>query len=494
MAADRSKRTIQRGYTRLQMIRRTKIFVTLGPSSDDEGTIKSLLKAGADCIRLNLSHGSADNHRQLMSRVREQAQAIDRHIPIMLDLMGPRYRLGVIPEGERLLRRRTKVLLSNDPKTADVPIGDPDLLQHLREKERVLIDNGSIELTVQACRGEQVTATVVSGGKLTSRKGINLPDSDLPFKVSRKDARDIRFAVQENADYLAASYVGRAADVEAIRKRLRRLGSDIPIVAKLERARAVENIDEIAATADGVMVARGDLGVEVPLHQVPTLQKRIINSCRRYGRPAIVATQMLESMMTSPRPTRAEASDVANSVFDGTDGLLLTGETAAGAYPVKAVRIMEQIVQEAESFAREDPWGIRSKILSEDGPGGFPEVADAVARAAVFTTRHLDVRHIVAFSRSGFTARLIARYRPQVPVLALTPSERVARRLQALWGVRPLLIPAHFDTDDEIVQFAEHQLRARRLVRLGDRLIVLKGGPLAGQQQNNMMRVHQVTR
>ena len=330
------------------MIRRTKIIATLGPSSGDERTIRLLLKSGVDVVRLNLSHGSQQEHRVLIRIVRQIAESLDRNVPIMLDLMGPRYRLGTLPNEGRQLRARQNVVLSSSAKESDVPIGNPELLQHLQPGERVLIDNGRVELRVQRRRPDRVEARVVTGGLITTRKGINLPDSDLPFQISRKDKGDIRLAVAESVEYLAASYVGCAADVMAVRRQIKRSGGDLPVVAKLERARAVEHIDEIVDSADAVMVARGDLGVEVPLHRVPTIQKRILESGCHFGKPVIVATQMLESMITHPQPTRAEASDIANTVFEGTDALLLTGETAAGAHPIKVVRTMVEIIGEAE--------------------------------------------------------------------------------------------------------------------------------------------------
>lgn len=475
------------------MTRRTKIIATLGPSSKDDRTIVRLLKSGADVIRLNLSHGTTAEHRELISRVRRGSESIGSQIPIMLDLMGPRYRLGVIPEGKRRLRRRQRVALGHDEEIADVPLDSAGLLRHIRPKERILIDNGLVELEVERCAGDDVIARVITGGVISTRKGINLPDSNLPFQISAKDLEDIRFAAEQRIEYLAASYVGSAADVEAVRKQIEQFGDSIPIVAKIERARAVERIDEIVAAADGVMVARGDLGVEVPLHRVPTLQKRIIDACRLLGRPAIVATQMLESMIDNPRPTRAEVSDVANSVFDGTDALLLTGETAVGRYPIKAVQMMDEVISEAETYAAEEASETRARLLFDAGTGGFPEVADAVARAAVFTSHHLGIRHIIVFSRTGFTVRMISRYRPQVPVFALTPDDRVARRMQILWGVRPLLLDPDLGSVDEIIAFAEDHLRSRKLARRGDRWIILKGGPGGSGPQENSMRVHEVS-
>lgn len=476
------------------MQRRAKIIATLGPASSDSGTIRRILQAGADVIRLNLSHGSRDQHRAVLQRIRQIAESRDQHVPIMLDLMGPRYRLSEIPEGERRLRPNERVTLGSDAQDVDVPIDNPDLLQHLRRGERVLIGDGLLEVQIIGRREDRLSARVISGGLITSRKGINLPDSNLPFEISRKDRTDIRFAVEERVDFLAASYVGCAQDLEAVRRVVKRARGNQLLVAKLERGRAVENLEEIVEAADAVMVARGDLGVEVALHTVPVLQKKIIDAGCHYGKPVIVATQMLDSMIERSRPTRAEASDVANAVFDGADALLLTGETAIGKYPVETVRTMVEIIAEAEEYALNRGSTDRSELLSqaENLGGGLPAIADAVARAAVFTARHLGVRQIVVFSQSGFTARLIARYRPAVPILAFTISDAVARRVQLLWGVRPLILSQDLGSGTDIVSLVERHLKEKRLVRRGERLIILMGHPIRDRPLTNLMRIHRV--
>ena len=412
----------------------------------------------------------------------------------MLDLMGPRYRLGTLPGGPRSVRRRQVVVLAKDSATADIPIGNSKLLRYLKVGERVLIGDGMVELKVLRHGTHQVEARVVTGGTVSTRKGINLPDSNLPFQISAKDRGDIQMAVEEGVDYLAASYIGSAKDVEAIRRQVQGAGGDLPLLAKLERARAMNHIDEIVDAADAVMVARGDLGVEVPLYRVPTLQKEIIRSGRHFGKPVVVATQMLDSMIKHPRPTRAEVSDVANTVFDGTDALLLTGETAAGDYPLQTVRTMVKIIEEAESFALGQSANWRYKLLIEADSGGFPEVADAVARAGVFTAQNLGVQRLVAFSRSGFTARLISRYRPSVPVLVFTPEERVARQMQLLWGVDPVPVTDRPDTEEEVVAALEGRLKSAHLVKPGERLVILMGSRVGDRRPTNMMRIHQVGR
>jgi pyruvate kinase len=349
---------------------------------------------------------------------------------------------------------------------------------------------------------------VVNGGPVKDRKGINLPDSALPFTISEKDRGDIAFAVAEGADYLAASYVGEAAHLEAIRRVVAAAGGRVPLIAKLERATAVEHLEEITAAADGIMVARGDLGVEVPLYTVPVLQKQIIAAGRKAGKPVIVATQMLESMIEQPRPTRAEATDVANAVFDGADALMLSGETAVGRYPAEVVRTMGRIICEAEAWDRRRaaaghglrPLGqaIARPTFDLDPPldaaGNDPslDVPDLVSAAAVFAAGELGVTRIVAFSQSGFTARLVARYRPAAPIVAFTKSEQVARQLQLVWGVRPLLVGAEVEHLDGVMQVVDRQLQAAGLAAPGQRIIVLMGHPIRERPLTNLMRVHRV--
>jgi pyruvate kinase len=489
------------------MERRAKIMATLGPASCQEGVLRGLIRAGVDLFRLNLSHGSPEEHRTTIGRVRALASAEGVYLPIVLDLMGPRYRLGEIPGDGRLLQAGDEVVLGTVAEGVDLPV-EEGILEHLFPGERVLIDSGLIELRVLSRAGERVLARVVNGGTVKTRKGINLPDSALPFEISEKDRADIAFAVAEGADYLAASYVGEASHVEAVRAAITAYGGRIPIVAKLERATAIEHIEDITAAADGLMVARGDLGVEVPLRSVPVLQKRIVAAGRRAGKPVIVATQMLESMIEQPRPTRAEATDIANAVFDGADALMLSGETAAGKYPELAVTTMAEIILEAEEYARQSapekpdliPIGKiharRTFELDPVTPGrrddSTLDVPDMVSAAAVFAAEQLGVSRIVAFSQSGFTARLIARYRPPAPIVAFTPDARVARQVQLVWGVRPFVAQLEVDSLDDIVRAVERQLLDARLVAPGERIIILMGHPIRERPLTNLMRVHRI--
>jgi len=485
------------------MERRAKIVATLGPASDSEPVLGRLLRAGVDVVRLNLSHGSHEEHRARIARVRRLADAQRRHVAVLFDLMGPRFRLGVIPDGPRLLRKGERVVLGEPGRGVDLPVDDPEFLGYLEPGERVLVDNGRVELRVNAKRRGRVEARVVHGGPIATRKGINIPDTDLPFTISRKDRADLAFAVAEGADYLAASYIGRGEELERLRAVARRAGRELPIVAKLERARAIEHLDEIAEAADAVMVARGDLGVEMPLDQVPVLQKRIVAAGRRLGKPVIVATQMLESMIDQPRPTRAEASDVANAVFDGADALMLSGETAAGRYPVETVRTMDRIIRQAERYrwapGQREGWaagperplspGVTEKLSERDT---HLEVADVVCSSAVHAATQLGAKCIVAFSQGGFTARMIARYRPAVPIVVFTNDPGVARRMQLVWGVYPALVDEHVEGVTAVVRVVDRRLLAARLVRPGDPVVILMGDPIRDRPLTNLLRVHRV--
>jgi pyruvate kinase len=481
------------------MERRAKIVATLGPASSSGEVIDRLLDAGLDVVRLNLSHGSHEDHRALIREVRERARARERFIPIVLDLMGPRYRLGDIAGGERWLVEGEVVRLGAAGAVGEgLPVGDPDLLRHLKPGERVLLDNGLLELAVESCEDGAVAARVVQGGRVGSRKGINLPDTDLPFDISAKDRADIAFAVAEDVDFLAASYVHRAADLDALQEVVAAAGGQLPLIAKLERQGSIDRLEELVEGADAVMVARGDLGVEVPLHRVPVLQKEIIAAGRRRGKPVIVATEMLESMMEQPRPTRAEASDVANAVFDGADALMLSGETAAGRHPVAAVEVMDRIILEAEAYDRRQAEAGRRR----DGfPAGQAEaageadalaIAEVVSAAAVYAAERLGVRRIVAFSQGGFTARMISRSRPAAPILVFTTDPAVARRIQLVWGVRPLLMDTEADHHDEVVEVVERQLLATGLARPGESIVILMGDPIRDRPLTNLLRVHRL--
>ncbi|MEM1203848.1 MAG: pyruvate kinase [Acidobacteriota bacterium] len=483
------------------MIRRAKIVATIGPASVGEDVLERLLEAGIDVVRLNLSHGDHEFHGTVIERVRRLASKRGRFVPVIVDLMGPRFRLSEIADGPRQLETGTRLTLGDGD--ADLPVEDPSFLHHLTPGERILIDNGLIELEVTEKTKERVTAKVVYGGAVSTRKGINLPDTNLPFSISEKDQADLAFAVEQDADYIAVSFVGGPYDLEAIRSVMRVRRGPIPLIAKLERATVMRRLDKTVEAADAVMVARGDLGVEVPPHRVPVMQKQIIGAGRRLGKPVIVATQMLESMMVQPRPSRAETSDVANAVFDGADALMLSGETAAGSYPVEAVQTMSRVIQEAEAYRRPDAFlpsktnhllpGQSEKRYLNENRDLHLEIPEVVSAAAVYAVERLEkVRYLVAFSQGGFTARMIARYRPTTPIAVFTRNIEVARRVQLVWGAQPVLMDYAVNHHDEVVTVVDRMLVERGLVQPGDTIIILMGDPIDQRPLTNLMRIHRI--
>lgn len=463
------------------MERRAKIVATLGPATAEESVLAQLLKAGADVLRLNMSHGDHESHRSNIALVRRVAAQLGKQVPLLLDLMGPRFRLGTLAE-PRTLRRGERITLGEAAHAVDLPVDDPGFLRHLREGERVLIADGLVELEVLAKRARKVTARVLSAGTVSTRKGINLPDTRIPFSVSAKDRADIAFAIAEGADWLGASYIGRARDVETLREVVREAGHEIPIVAKLERAAAVDHIDEIVAAADAVMVARGDLGVEMAPEDVPAIQKQIIAAGRKSGKPVVVATQMLDSMVHSPAPTRAEASDVATAVYDGADAVMLSAESASGQYPVEAVAMMDRIITRVER----DP--AYRRILDAQHPDPQATGNDAISAAAAQVAHTLSVAAIVTYTTSGSTVLRVARERPEVPILTLTASMATARALSMAWG-------AHCVKTADVKRFSEMVDKACRIAlqqeiaKVGDRLVITAGVPFGTPGSTNILRV-----
>ena len=421
-------------------MRRTKILATLGPACTSEEIVYQLLTSGVDVFRLNFSHGTHGQHAETIRVVREASMAVGRYIPIVGDIQGPKLRIGdvdgviALENGARfeittepLLGNRDRVSTPFTPLPHEVSVG-----------HRILINDGLVELVVTAVDSESVTTRVVHGGPISSKKGMNLPDSDLTIPaITDKDRDDLKFAVEHQLDYIAASFIRRRSDIEGLRELLRELGgSELNVIAKLEKPQAIDNLQDILEVSDGVMVARGDLGVELPPEDVPIVQKRILLEASRWGRFAITATQMLESMTSASRPTRAEASDVANAIFDGSDAVMLSAETASGQYPVEAVQMMARIVSAAEANRNLQPFHREPfRQISETD-----EFTDALAGAANYAAEQLDAKFIVVFTQTGFAARLMSKFRPTQPILALTPSSWVARRMNILWGVQPYVL------------------------------------------------------
>lgn len=464
---------------------RTKIVCTLGPACDAPGVLRQMICAGMDVARINFSHGDHADHARRIAEVRRIAQEEDKTLAILCDLQGPKLRVGDIAAGAVELTPDSTVTLTTRPvpgDTREINLPHPDLIADVQPDQRLLLDDGAIELRVESKTKTDLVCRVIVGGPLSSRKGVSAPGARLSLSsLTEKDRADALFAIEQQADYLALSFVRRAADVQELRTLLASHGAHIPIVAKIEKAEALEAFDDILAASDAIMVARGDLGVETPAEQVPLHQKRILRACNRAGKPAITATQMLQSMIHNPRPTRAEASDIANAVLDGTDAVMLSGETAAGQYPVEAVKTMEKVATIAEEHLDCDEW------LRRVGEATSP--SEAIARATVEIAVELGASAIITSTMSGHTARMVARYRPCVPILAATPDPSVSRRMALVWGVTPLLVPEYSSTD-EMIEYTTRAARKAGVVESGDCVVITAGIPAGGEGRTNMLKVH----
>jgi pyruvate kinase len=468
---------------------RTKIVCTLGPAAEEEPTIRAFIKAGMAVARINFSHGSHEIHARRIELVRRLAAEMGRPVAILADLQGPKLRVGVLPpEGVELVEGET-VTLGDRPSSAGpptIPLPHPEVLHDARKGDRILLDDGLLELQVLESSGRQIRARVVAGGVLGSRKGLSLPHTSLKMpSITGKDSLDAAFAVEQQVDYFALSFVRCDDDVRELRAHLTDLGANTPIIAKIEKPEALDCIEEILAVSDGLMVARGDLGIEAPAEEVPMAQKRIIRACNELSKPVITATQMLDSMIRNPRPTRAEASDVANAILDGSDAIMLSGETAVGRYAVASVQTMARIACVTERSMPYADWLRRTHSKSSRG------VMDAIAQVACETAAELQAKAIITSTVSGSTARRVASHRPSTPIIAPTPDVATYRQLALVWGVDPLLVDQFTDTDDMIVTVVD-AARTRGLVQDGDLVIITAGVPLGGMGLTNMLKVHRV--
>jgi pyruvate kinase len=465
--------------------RHSKIVCTIGPASRSPRMIDRLLRAGMDVARLNCSHGTHEEHAKSISMLRAAAIEHEKPIAILADLQGPKIRTGPLAGGGPVLLRAGQRFVITTAKV----LGDSTrvnttftpLPREVHRGDRILLSDGLIELRVEQVRDGQVICEVVNGGALGEHKGINLPGIKLRVPaLTPKDRADLVFALKHGADYVAVSFVRRPEDVLLAKQLIRRSGKDTPVIAKLEKPEAIENLDAILRAADGVMVARGDLGVEMNPERVPVVQKAIISRAREFRRPVITATQMLESMTENPRPTRAEASDVANAIFDGSDAVMLSAETASGKYPAEAVGMMARIIEEAEASIREFP---------RPAPQEQLKVAETVAELVCHASRELHVRVIAVFTHSGFTARLVSRYRPLVPIIAFSPIAETRRRMALIWGVCPRMIQ-DVQKVDGLAKVAEKRLLEERLVRKGDVIEIVAGTPMGIRGTTNFMKFH----
>jgi len=464
---------------------RTKIVCTLGPASGNRDTLRSLMEAGLSVARLNFSHGTHEQHAATVALVRSTAADLGRPVAILGDLQGPRIRIGDLAAPRQVSDGEVVVLVAGeDAAPGQFPTTYEHLCDDLKVGDRILVDDGLIELVALDVGEHTVTARVLHGGMIKSHKGMNLPGVAVSApSITDKDWADVAFAVEHRLEYLALSFVRRAQDIAELREKIPK---DMLVVAKIEKDSALENIESIVRASDAVMVARGDLGVELPFEKVPIAQKKIIALCNKLGRPVITATQMLESMITHPRPTRAEASDVANAIFDGTDAVMLSAETAAGQYPRLAVEAMTRIIMEIEKHLRvvrtDERHSTTDAVVSTE---------QAIAAAATSAVRSLGAPALIVLTKSGFSARVVASHRPNVPILVLTDQERTYRQLALVWGVIPRLVP-HCDTYWDMVKLALAEVRLHGLAREGDRVVVTAGVPFDVPGTTNLMKVETV--
>lgn len=453
---------------------RTKIVCTIGPVSRSSEMLRALISAGMDMARLNFSHGNQEHHGENIALIRAAAEKAGKPTAILADLQGPKLRIGVVPQEGIYLEEGQEVVLTTQPifTVGVIPVQYEDLPRYVGKGDRILIDDGLIELGVLNASGSDIHCRVLVGGVLFSNKGLNLPRAPIAIPaITAKDKEDLFFALDGQVDWVAMSFVRTASEVRALKDLIDRrvgIGLSVPVIAKVEKPEAVENIDEIIEAADGIMIARGDLGIETSPEEVPLIQKRIIAKCNRAGKPAITATQMLDSMIRNPRPTRAEANDVANAILDGSDAIMLSGETAIGKYPLESVKTMVRIAEYTENSAE--------SAAGRDALGreGQREIAEAVARAACEMARDLKAAAIITPTVSGLTPRLVSKFRPDTPIIAVTPSLMVQRRLSLLWGVYTLLAERSRSTD-EMISVAVQSAAAHGYVQAGELVVVTAG-------------------
>ena len=469
--------------------RRTKIVCTIGPASGSASVIERLIRNGMNIVRLNLSHGTHDIHAHYIQTVRKISQRLGMQVAILIDLPGPKYRTGKLKDGQAILEKGAQVILTTkevEGNAALVSINLPNLPKEVKPGDTVLLDDGAMRLKVLEKEGKEVKCRVIVGGVLTERRGLVVPGmrSSGPF-ITETLRNHILFALEQKPDFMAISFVSKAKDLIGVKDILRDNHSDMPIIAKIERLQAVRDFDGILLVSDGIMVARGDLGVDIPLERVPLIQKEIIQKCNRVGKPVITATQMLESMVNAARPTRAEVTDVANAIFDGTDATMLSAETSMGKYPVEAVKTMAKIAQETE---KKLPY---EHLLLERGTWIRQETDELISYSACHTAHSLGAAALVAFTQSGSTARRVSKYRPRVPILAITPSDLVSGRLLLHWGVYPFQI-GPVSTVDKLFSSGAKLAKEKGLAKPGDLIVITGGVPIGVAGATNLLKVEQI--
>lgn len=471
-------------------MRKTKIICTLGPATDDENVLRRLMMNGMNVARVNMSHGTHADQKVRIDAVKKLREELDLPVAILLDTKGPEIRTGNFSEGPVTLEAGQTFILTTEDVDGDsnrCSVTFKSLPQEISPETRILIDDGLIELRVQKCTATEVFCTVINGGTVSSHKGINIPNVklSLPF-ISEQDKADIAFGVEQDIDFIAASFTRNANDIMLLRKELKRHNCDnIRICAKIENHEGIDNIDEIIKVSDSIMVARGDLGVEIPLEEIPILQKKIIQKVYEAGKQAITATQMLDSMIKNPRPTRAETTDVANAIYDGTSAIMLSGETAAGLYPVEAVKTMAKIAKATEGDINYVD-KFRKRDIAER-----PDVTSAISHATCTTAHDLGAAAILTVSKTGTTARMISKYRPECPIICGTTEPKVQRQMNLSWGVIPIIVEEKDNTDvlfEHVVKVAE----SKGLVKSGDLTVITTGVPLGISGTTNLLKVHLV--
>lgn len=471
-------------------MRKTKIICTLGPASDTEEVLREMIKAGMNVARFNFSHGSHEEHQKKLDVIKKLRKEMDIPLATLLDTKGPEIRLGLIEGGKAVLEDGDTFVLTTEEIMGDktrASISFKDLPKDVKESDTILIDDGLIELRVEKVTATEITCTVMNGGKISDRKGVNVPNVDLSMEyLSEKDRSDIEFGIQAGFDFIAASFVRCAQDVLQIREILESNGCNtIKIIAKIENAQGVNNLDEILRVSDGIMIARGDMGVEIPLEDVPVIQKMIIQRVYNSGKYVITATQMLDSMMNHPRPTRAEATDVANAIYDGTSVIMLSGETAAGKYPVESVRTMAKIAERTENDIN-----YHRRFLEHDADQNR-DVTNAISHATCSAAYDLEASAIITVTQSGQTARMISKYRPQMPIIGCTTQTATYRHLSMSWGVVPVLCEEQ-NTEDALFKHAISRSKEYNLLKDGDLVVITAGVPLGIPGTTNLLKVQTV--
>ncbi|MGC8764408.1 MAG: pyruvate kinase [Brevinematia bacterium] len=476
----------------------TKIVATIGPVSSDEKTIKAFILEGTDVFRLNFSHGSLEDHISSLEIIRRTSEELNRPVAVFQDLQGPKIRINEIEnkmmelsEGDELIITTDKITGGNIDGKKMVSIDYDNLHNEIFAGARILIDDGLIELKVKRVDGKNIHTDVIDGGILKERKGVNLPHVKLKISsLTSKDVRDIKFAFENEIEYVALSFVRNSADVKELKDLMyKEYFKIIPVIAKIEKPEAVLDIDNIIDVADAIMVARGDLGVETSPQEVPVLQKKIIRKSNLAGKPVITATQMLESMINNPRPTRAEAADIANAILDGTDALMLSGETAVGKYPVEAVRIMKEIAKYVEESAIFKSVELKRNLTEEELIEiTRSNIEEATTFATIEVAEKICAKYITCFTNSGNTAKMISKYRPLIPNIAFTPHKSTARRLSLVWGVTPIEI-GFVKSVDELLEGASELLRFKKIVKEGDFIVITAGVPVGVTGSTNMIKV-----